>query len=1199
MSKKQEDLLEKIIRRASNWQESSQGNSIKSLEKIQNFMKQKENKNFMIEIMDQSFRASANRTEKQIHFIMNKYKNSVSNFFSIIEQIGIKVALFISNFIPGFMTFFLTDRTRRDSRSFVIALEGLSKHLNKRVTDKIYANVNQIGEEVLSEHEAKRRLKEYTDLLEDPYVNYISVKASTLFSQINSLAMDNSVEEVSKRLRILYSHAMKNKNQNSIYGSDFKFVNLDMEEYKDLEVTILSFMKVLDEEEFKNYTAGIVLQAYLPDSFPAQKKLTEWAIERTKKGNASIKIRLVKGANMEMEKTESSVHGWEVAPYEQKVDTDSNYKRMLKYGLEDERFKSVRLGIASHNLFDIAYAYEMIILNSAFDFVDFEMLEGMGQIHYNALKKDIKSFVFYTPTCSKKHFTNAIGYLVRRLDENSDESNFMRYISNLKVNSDDWNKLKDDFIQSYQNIDTVSFERKRKQDRNKELELSSYSDVELSKFENEVDTDFTLIENRHWAENILKNWKTKTLATTPIVVAGKEIIKENKIYEVSDKSQLEINKKVGKFSLAEKEDVQTAIKTAYEDVSNYSKKKDEERYNILRKVADEIRKNRGDLIGIAAAEVGKVFTQTDVEITEAIDFLNFYTHADFINKKDKNVEFSPRGVGVILSPWNFPIAIPIGSITSALVTGNRVIFKPAKEAALCGWHICQCFWNAGIDKNTLQFLPTEDEIAGKYLITDERVDFAIFTGSSETAKKIMMTNPDLFFSGEAGGKNAIIVSSLSDREQAIKHICHSAFFNSGQKCSASSLVILEKEVYEDEKFRSMLKEAASSMPVGSVWEFQNSMSTIIDNPNPNLKHAIENLETNETWDIKPEFVGDNPYMLKPSIRFGTKKENFTYKNELFGPMISIMKAENLEHAIEMVNSSEYGLTSGLETLDENEKKIWVNKVEAGNLYINRETTGAIVLRQPFGGMKKSAIGSGRKAGFYNYLPQFTYIKNKDDKALFEGKFEQIFEEIKDYSELNIVSQMYKEITENDNFSHLKPEMEKFIFALNSYIKANENIFTKAKDYTNIRGEENVLRYLPVKSLFVRINEQTSLYNILAILFVCKIVDLSFLISIHKINKNFNDFILNYKSQLMSKGNFLVQSENDILDIVLDYERIRFIDKNDVSDKLKLRLAENLGFIVTGEFLLSGNLELLNYYKEQSISHRFHRYGNLVGEDRIF
>ena len=528
-------------------------------------------------------------------------------------------------------------------------------------------------------------------------------------------------------------------------------------------------------------------------------------------------------------------------------------------------------------------------------------------------------------------------------------------------------------------------------------------------------------------------------------------------------------------------------------------------------MADEIRTNRGELLGIAAAEVGKIFTQTDVEITEAIDFLNFYTHADYINKKNQLAKFQPRGVGVVLSPWNFPIAIPVGSIAAALVTGNRVIFKPSKEAALCGWFLCQCFWKGGVDKNTLQFLPMEDEVAGKYLMTSKNLDFAIFTGSCETATKIMKTNPKLFFSGETGGKNVIFVSSLSDREQAIKHICRSAYYNSGQKCSAASLVILEKEVYEDKNFREMLISASESMPVGSVWDFKNVISTLIDVPNPSLKHAIENLASNEEWVVRPEFVENNPYLLKPSIRWGTTRENFTYKTELFGPMLSVMKAENLDEAIDIVNSLPYGLTSGIETLDEEEKKKWISKIQSGNLYINREITGAIVLRQPFGGMKKSAVGTGRKVGFYNYLPQFTIIRDNLKQLEFEDKFEVLYQKIEYYqlSWSSVLREMFFEIQENKKFQSFKFEFEKLMFAFVDYLHSHKEIFLKAKDWSKIRGEENVLRYIPVRSVLIRMVEDSSLFDLFSVIFACKIVGSSFLLSIPQKTTVKSNFLIDF------------------------------------------------------------------------------------------
>ena len=228
---------------------------------------------------------------------------------------------------------------------------------------------------------------------------------------------------------------------------------------------------------------------------------------------------------------------------------------------------------------------------------------------------------------------------------------------------------------------------------------------------------------------------------------------------------------------------------------------------------------------------------------------------------------------------------------------------------------------------------------------------------------MLESRPDLFLSAETGGKDATIVTNMSDREQAVKNVCQSAFGNSGQKCSATSLLVLEEEVYNDPDFRKALVDTASSMNVGSVWDFKNRIGTLANKVSGNLEKAIDELEGNEEWALAPSYADDNPYMLKPAIKWGVDEGNFIHMNELFGPVLAVVKARNVEHAVKIVNDTGYGLTSGIESLDEREVSYWKENLKAGNLYVNRGTTGAIVLRQPFGGMGKSAIGAGRKARY--------------------------------------------------------------------------------------------------------------------------------------------------------------------------------------------------------------------------------------------
>ena len=515
----------------------------------------------------------------------------------------------------------------------------------------------------------------------------------------------------------------------------------------------------------------------------------------------------------------------------------------------------------------------------------------------------------------------------------------------------------------------------RTQDRNQTV-VKTEIDPTQYHFTNEPDTDFVLPENRKWAEKIRDKWKNvgENGDFNAYPVIGGEIIKRNETINVIDKSQYHENRLVGHYVQATPEEMKAAIATAKEDPDGWRKLSVEERQKSLMDVAHEIRIARGDLIGLAAAEVGKVFTETDVEVSEAIDFANFYPYSVSKISGLTGIEVSGKGVGLVISPWNFPVAIPLGGIAATLAAGNTVILKPAKDAILCGYRLCQCFWDAGISKNTLQFIPGRGSEVSEHMIPSKDIDFTIFTGGEDTAYRIVQSRPDIHLSAETGGKDATIVTAMADRDQALGHVVASAFHNSGQKCSATSLLVLEKELYDDETYKIQIKEATESLQTGSVWDFSNKIGTLSNKPTGKLEKSLSYLDEGETWLVKPDFTDKgNPYMLKPSVRWGTKQGDFCHMNELFGPILSVMRAEDLDHAIEIVNATGYGLTSGLESLDKREQEKWKNEIIAGNLYINRGTTGAIVLRQPFGGMRKSAIGSGKKAGGFNYVSQFMKI----------------------------------------------------------------------------------------------------------------------------------------------------------------------------------------------------------------------------------
>ncbi len=1156
--------------------------------KMNKMLANPKDKVLLIELMDQSFRTKNNkRVADQITYLFDKY--GMASFFTTPERFLVYLFLNVGVYLPDISIPLFINRIREDTKTVVIKGEEkyFNAHLQKRANEGTRVNVNLIGEVVLGEEEAKSRMLKYLELLKNPNVNYISIKISTLFSQINPLSYEDTVDTLVERLSGIFEQAKKYSFTNDKGELENKFINLDMEEYRDLSLTYQAFTKTLSKPEFKDFKAGIVFQAYLPDSHLWQKKLVEFAKERVKNGGAVLKMRLVKGANMEMEATEASLRGWEMTPYTKKIDTDSNFKIMAEYGMRKENIKFLNLGIASHNLFEQAYCYELAKEYGVLEHYSMEMLEGMSESARLAIKEMSTDIILYAPTAEKEQFTNAIAYLVRRLDENTGKENFIRYSFGLKVGSKEWNMLKQKFIDSFENTKDLYIGPKRKQDRlNENWDDFKESSFITGKFKNEPDTDFILPNNKIWAKNIRKKWmkspKDKPYIA-PVVVEGVEVFEGRETKEAIDKSQLKDGVVVGKFALATAEDLKRAVKAAKEDKDGWRDLSFRKRHEILCDVANMVRKRRGDLIGIAAAEVGKVFTETDVEVSEAIDFLEFYSHASRYFEAFENLKMKGKGVGVVTPPWNFPIAIPLGGVAAVLASGNCCIIKPASAAALSAYELCKCFWDAGVSKNTLQYVPCSGSVAGDNLIADEGVDFVILTGGEDTAYKMLRTRPNLYLTAETGGKDATIVTAMSDREQAIKNVVHSAFSNSGQKCSATSLLILEEEVYNDENFKKALVDAAKSMSTGSVWNFKNRIGTLANPIGGALKKAIDSLQEGESWALEPEFAEENEYMLKPAIRWGVKDGSFCHMNELFGPVLSVMKAKDLKEAVELVNKTGYGLTSGIESLDAREIEYWRENIKAGNLYINRGTTGAIVLRQPFGGMGKSAIGAGRKVGYYNYITQFM-----DFEEVLEPKVKEKMEHPL-YNKLN----EWDALLEKGLYVEFREDFTKLRAALGSYLENYEKEFGVERDYFNLRGEDNIFRYLPLNRVALRVLKSDSLFDILSRILASHICGVKLRISVEYENSEAITFLFEYKDLLLWSEDILArEDEEEFVKSFKDVDRIIYSDISKVSDYVFEEASKIAKFIIRQKPMMEGRLELLNYLQEQSISHSYHRYGNL-------
>lgn len=1129
---------------------------------------------------DQAFRTSdpARAVEHLTHILDVQ---GVPRFFGPIDRTLMKGFQSFGGFAPGVALPLVKEHMQKETANVILPgeKEMLTHHLGQRRTEGVRMNVNFLGEAILSEPEAEERLKQYLQGLQWPEVEVVSIKISTLYSQISPLAREHTVAVLCDRLERLIRTADRARFKRADGTLVPKFVYLDMEEYRDKELTAEAFMRTLDRKGLEHVRAGIALQSYIPDSFETLRQLQAWARKRGAAGGGRITIRLVKGANMEAERAEASMRGWPQSPYKTKLETDANYKRMLHEVMKPENLAAMDVGVASHNLFDLAYGLVLAHEAKALDRVQFEMLEGMANAQRRALFELSRNLLLYAPACQKENFINAIGYLIRRLDENTGPENFLRHAFKIQVDSPEWKQLEQGFLKAFDAIATTSTAPRRTQDRNQSPVAPRAIASGWQNLESEPDTDFALPQNGEWGQKIIAKWQPlcgDKAAPIPLVIAGERIFKGRIVRECLDPSRPGVV--VGRYRQATDADVACAVECAADDPDGWRTMAVSARDEILCKVAQELRVARGDLMGAALADGGKTLMESDPEVSEAVDFLEFYRATARWWQQMPTLAARPKGVVVVVPPWNFPIAIPCGGVAAALAAGNTVILKPASDAVLVAWELCQCFWRAGVSERALQFVPCAGGKEGRKLVNHPKVNAVILTGGTETALTMLGDNPRLNLFAETGGKDATIVTALSDRDLAIKHILHSAFSHAGQKCSATSLLLLQEEVYDDPGFRRSFCEAVQSLKVGSAWELDTKMGPLIRPPCGDLETALKVLEPDEEWAVMPQPVEGNPCLWSPGVKYDVRPGSYTHLTEFFGPVLAVMRFKTLSEAVALVNQTGFGLTSGLESLDAREWDYWKQHIRAGNLYINRATTGAIVLRQPFGGMGKSGFGPGMKAGGPNYVAQLM-----DFTAAGPGKTND-----------TLSTPTLKSLCETLRaLAH--PDADRIAAAALSYERNQREEFGVEQDHFKLVGQDNVRRYLPVGSIRVRVHADDTAFDVIGRACAAHTVGCRVVVSSLPGSNSAAVMLLERITESWAGAIEFVEETDAQLMLALrerQTDRVRYAAPERASLEVLRAGNEAGGCVLSLPVSAEGRLELLWYVHEQSVSTDYHRYGNL-------
>lgn len=1028
-------------------------------------------------------------------------------------------------------------------------------------------NMNLLGEAVLGEKEARKRLDDTRRLLERPDVDYVSLKVSAVTGPHNPWGYEQVVEHAVSQLLPLYQYAAK---------AGGKFINLDMEEYRDLHITIDVFKKILDREECLGLRAGIVLQAYLPDTLSAMQDLQEWAAARRARGGAPIKVRVVKGANLAMERVDSQVRGWSLTTWESKQATDANYIRILDWAMHPERTANVQIGVAGHNLFTVAAAWELAKERGVTSEVEIEMLSGMATQQAAAVREEVGNLLLYVPVVHPEEYDVAIAYLVRRLEENSADENFMASIFEIGTNPAAFDKERSRFLAAVEQMNAEGESRvgpTRTQNRLSETPEDLAASLKESKgawtFTNTPDSDPALPANLSWAREIAQRILSSTLGVDTIAAAF-----------IDDAAVLD-----------------SLVKASAEAGAAWGAKPAAERSEILHRAGVELARRRAELIEVAGSELGKSLEQADVEVSEACDFAHYYAQSALDLDTLNGAHFHPVSLTLVTPPWNFPLAIPAGGVLAALAAGSAVILKPAPQAKRCGAIIAECLWEAGVPKEVLALVDIGENELGKTLLTHEAVERVVLTGGAETAELFRSWDPKMRIMAETSGKNAIVITPSADLDLAVKDVVNSAFGHAGQKCSAASYVILVGSVGFSKRVHDQLLDAVRSLKVAWADDLSAQMGPLAAEPTGKLLRGLTTLEPGQKWEITPRRLDETNRLWSPGVRSGVEPGSEYHLVEYFGPILGIMRVNTLEEAIDAQNATDYGLTAGLHSLDPDEINLWLNGIQAGNVYVNRGITGAIVQRQPFGGWKRSVVGEGAKAGGPNYLFGFGTFTPASASAPAQDSGTVKKPQLKELATLG------HRLLDEEAAARLDQAI-----ASDSSAAASE--FDVLHDPSQVPAERNILRYVPLP-VTIRAGATAQLEDILRVLSAGLALGrirakdaLGFervfsggghmpmslhLSTARPIPSELDAFLERYGVEHSIEDSASFASNLQREGLGLD-ERIRLISED--GDALRTALKGSIDIAIwDGPITGAGRIEILPFVHEQAISITNHRFGN--------
>lgn len=852
--------------------------------------------------------------------------------------------------------------------------------------------IDVLGEAARSAREALQYQETYLDLISElpkhaatwepvplidgvgdqavPRVN-VSIKLTSIHPGLDAIAAERSKQIAKDRLRPLLRKAMEG-------GAH---IHVDMEHHAIKDLTLAIFYELLLEKEFRDYPHfGIVLQAYLKDGDRDVHEFVEWA----KRRGTQTWIRLVKGAYWDSETVWADQAGWPWPVWEQKWMSDACFERMTRVLLKN--WKHTPAAFASHNIRSLASAmahrefYE--IPSSHFEL---QMLYGMGDPIKRAAVEMGQRCRIYTPY---GELLPGMAYFIRRLLENTANESFLRQAGE--------DTPREELLRNPEQTGaaTPPFERPV-------VVRYEFEEPIMDSFENVPNTNFAEASAREKMQTGLANLRAETGREYPLIINDQPVTTDRWIESLNPSRPSEI---VGRVAQAGPEHVEQAVAAAARAFESWRNVSTHERAERVSQIAELMQQRRFDLAASAIVECGKPWREADADVSEAIDYCNYYAKemtrmADNIRRRDIPGEtneyvYAPRGVVGIISPSNFPLAILSGMTAAAVVTGNTVVIKPASAATVTAFKLMEIVEAAGLPAGTVNYLPGPGAEVGELLVKHPGLAMIAFTGTRQVGCRINQLAAEHPASrpalkkviAEMGGKNAVIVDSDADLDEAIKGVALSAFGYAGQRCSAASRCIVVEPLHD--RFVERLVESVRGSRVGPADDSATAVPPVIDQQTLDSILAMIEVGKQEatcvlevdTSQVRAE--NDNGYYVGPTVFTDVTPDARIAQEEIDGPVLAIIRARDFDHALEIFNNTDYALTGGVFSRSPANLERARNQCQCGNLYINRAITGSHVDLQPFGGFKMSGLGT--KIGGPDYLIQYCEPRTITENTLRRG-----------------------------------------------------------------------------------------------------------------------------------------------------------------------------------------------------------------------